>query len=134
MGQTMEKYCRNCRYYKEYNLAGVMEHVCTCDNVKVEKIDNEEELYKLNEVVTEIIDVDAFYSPILKGLQGKRIGKDRQEKIANDIMNLMNVVVETMRQTTIEYIEDTYNKIKDEGSVGYLSIEDPFEFCCSNWR
>ena len=115
----MEKVCRNCMHFEQGSF------VCAHENIKCDSYKNEEYLYYIDEIIEESINNEKIGACINEGLKGKRIGKDRQKQITEEIMIYLEGYINIGNYS--ENAENIY-------SEAYMIIDDPYEHTCSYWR
>ena len=123
------KVCRSCRYFTNDS--------STCSmpwkNDKLEKelreddylIFTEERLGDIEKVVIESLNI---HNLIYKALQGKRIGKDRQNAIIQEVEDGMKDIVDEIMKNI-----DTFQLNNMPEFETYTTIADPYEHSCLYW-
>lgn len=128
MEENMEKVCRNCMHFEQGSF------VCAHENIKCDSYKNEEYLYYIDEIIEESINNEKIGACINEGLKGKRIGKDRQKQIAEEIMIYLEGYITEMKEHICDNIGNYSENAENIYSEAYMIIDDPYEHTCSYWR
>ena len=126
---ALEKKCWTCRYFTGHP------KVCIAPwkDEEYEKelreddylIFTEERLGDIEKVVIESLNI---HNLIYKALQGKRIGKDRQNAIIQEVEDGMKDIVDEIMKNI-----DTFQLNNMPEFETYTTIADPYEHSCLYW-